>query len=296
MIKNTSLTVKQITPEMVRQYALSKNWKWFDKILERIEENNLKPLVVIANGFKGHLPYLHKDKKVITPDNVGRDNYIALATLFTRAAAMRYGEKIDYWQVENELNAAGLTVLWGWRKGKAWWDFDFLTNLLVSLVNAIKTEDPDSLVCVNFHTGPPKWKEDIKKWKKYLDIIGIDAYPNYILARPVYGEKVGDIVKTAKELTKKPIMVIETGYPSAPISRGYSEQNQAKYIKDAATSAKSAGAQGFFYFTIRSGEKPTTAGINPLFCYLGTIEGFWGLIRKDGSPKPAWFEYQKIIK
>jgi hypothetical protein len=251
---------------------------------------------VVANGFKGHLPYLQKTRKIITPDRVGKNNYIALATLFTRAAAMRYKDKIDYWQVENELNAAGLTVLWGWRKGKAWWNFDFLTALLVSLVDAIKKEDPKSYVCVNFHTGAPGWKRDIGKWEKYLDIIGIDVYPNYIFAKPVYGKKVGEFVKLARKITKKPVVVIETGYPSGPVKRDYSEQNQAKYIKDAAISTKTAGAKGFFYFTLRSAEMLTTAGINPLFSYLGTVEGFWGLIRKDGSPKPAWFEYQKIIK
>ena len=62
------------------------------------------------------------------------------------------GIVIKHWQIENELNQALLTAIWGWRSPvwleallSPWADWDFCTELLATLNRAVHESDPDAI-------------------------------------------------------------------------------------------------------------------------------------------------------
>jgi hypothetical protein len=62
---------------------------------------------------------------------------------------------VTTFQIENELNAAGLATLpiYGWRQGDKWFDPEFKKDLISSLENAARTANPEVPVTLysNFH-------------------------------------------------------------------------------------------------------------------------------------------------
>ncbi len=297
VVDRPHLRLEEITPEMVAEYAFgdpTKNWNSTDQKMQACTDRGLKPFIVLACGFTKRLPKLANGPR-FTP-GCDKAIFIAHLSLFARAAALRYGHIVDYWQLENELNAAGLTVTWGWRSGEIWKDPDFRTEVLATLREAVKENDPTALIAVNFHTTLPNWPLDLVKWKGLIDIVGLDVYPNYLLGWPVLGDAVGVMVKIAKlAAPEKRIVILETGYPSRPTYQGFSEKRQAEFLKDAATSAVSAGADGFYWYSLEGEEKPGNTGVNFPFTLIESVEGYFGLVKPDGNKKPAYKTYQSII-
>jgi hypothetical protein len=293
-----------------------------------------------------------------SPDAIGRELYLGHLYLHVRAVVERYDgdgyldapgiAPVRRWQLENELNEAFLTALWGWRQpsfeaapGSAWQDWDFLTRLLDTLVDAVKSSDPGAVTAVNFHTdvsdslstalGKKTWRQAIAAWSGKIDIVGVDVYPNYYRAQPVRGNVVGERVSEALRLGGgKPVMVLEAGYPSGPSVEGFDEASQDAFIRAAYASAVSAGARGYFHFGSVTREShdalvtpldlanlelvaaaydgqdasaliafylTQTAYIKGHFVkVLQAVEGYWGLVRADGSRKPAWGTVQELAR
>ncbi|OGL48232.1 MAG: hypothetical protein A2161_07630 [Candidatus Schekmanbacteria bacterium RBG_13_48_7] len=351
-----TLTVADVkaNPAMIIYYINTHDWSYSDTWLAEMKNNGMEPLMIIGHGYSTTLPYFNGQR--ITPDILGRENYLGHIYLFTRAAVERYngdgeydapgGLVVKYWQLENELNQAFFTALWGWRTpsfmdalGSAWQDWNFVTELLATLYEAVKIEDPLALTTVNFHTDVPaeinqsfllpSWQDSIRLWLPWVDFIGIDAYPNYYIPEPVNGEILAQRIAEAYERgCGKPVVVIETGYPSGPPERGYNETLQAQYIQEAFDAAVSAGALGFFLFGVKTGE---THGIiitpedianleyladlynqglpipliawallnqdyiqNHFIDVMQSVESYWGLVRIDGSHKPGWHVFQSL--
>lgn len=355
-IEFAELTVEQVDaqPEMIAEYIQSHNWSASDALLAAMKAGGLEPMMIVGHGYTGTLPYFGGER--LTPDRIGRENYLGHIYLFARAAVERYngdgemdapgGQVVKFWQLENELNQAFFTALWGWRTpsfldalGSAWRSWDFVTQLLETLSRAVEVEDPEALTTVNFHTDVPEeinsgfllpsWQKSIRQWVDLVDVIGIDAYPNYYSPEPVKGEVLGELVAEASEMgCGKPVVVVETGYPTGPSERGYTEQGQATYIQEAFQASVAAGAKGFFLFGVKTGEAHGTV-ITPedvanleylaelfdqgdffaLLTFalqnveyledhfsevLQTVEPYWGLVRSDGTHKPAWDVFQSI--
>jgi hypothetical protein len=117
----------------------------------------------------------------------------------------------------------------------------------------------------------------------------------------------------------RPVMVMETGYPTGPAEGGYDEGKQAQFIRDAFDSSVAAGVRGFFLFGARTSETHT-ATITPydleqiellasflesgdaaallqyafanldyvqnqLAGVVQAVEGYWGLYRANGDEK-----------
>ena len=281
-ILNRELTVEDVDadPDAVPFFIATHDWTAFDSLLAEMKAYGLQAFAVLGLGHKGALPYFQGAR--VTPDLLGRENYLGHIYLYARATVERYngdgeydapGElTIKYWQLENELNQAFLAALWGWRTpgfeealGSAWQSWQFLTDLLHTLSRAVKTEDPDAMTAVNFHTDIPaginqgfllpSWPEAIRRWAGYIDIVGMTAFPNYYDPDPVRGEVLGERVIEAMEMgCHRPVVILETGYTTGPEERGYSEAGQAVYIQEAYESALNAGAQGFFLFGIKTSD------------------------------------------
>jgi hypothetical protein len=356
VITQRELTMEEVdsNPSMIVDYIQSHNWSTSDSVLTDMKAQGLEPLMIVGHGYTGTLPDF--EGQTLTPNRIGQGNYLGHIYLFTRAAVERYngdgehdapgGLVVKFWQLENELNQAYLTALWGWRTPSfldaldcAWKDWEFVTRLLRTLSTAVRTEDPEAWTTVNFHTDIPgeinegflipSWQDSIRQWVDLIDIIGVDAYPNYYQSQPVRGEVLATRVATASEMgCGKPVMVIETGYPTGPSERGYTEAGQAEYIQEAYQASVNAGARGFFLFGVKTGEAHgvvitpedlanleylgqlfeagafaelldfTLANIdylqNHFVDVLQSVEPYWGLVRSDGTHKLGWDVLQGI--
>jgi len=356
VVINRGITVADVdnNPGLIADYIQEQSWTGPDALIGQIIAAGLEPLVIVGHGYASTLPEF--DGATLTPDRIGRENYLGQIYLLSRAVVERYngdgeldapgGQVVRFWQLENELNQAFLTALWGWREpsfldalGCAWRDWTFVTQLLETLSAAVRAEDPDAWTTVNFHTDVPaeinqgfllpSWENAIREWVSYVDIIGLDAYPNYYLPDPVRGEELQQRVATASEMgCGKPVVVVETGYPTGPAERGYTEAGQAEFIQEAFDASVAGGAQGFFLFGVKTGEAHGTE-ITPEDLanieYLGelydqgdfagllafalanaeyledhfadvlqTVEPYWGLVRTDGTHKAGWDVFQAI--
>jgi hypothetical protein len=357
-LASPGLTVAQVkaNPGLVEDYSRSARWSGPDALLGSMTSAGIQGFVIVGHGYAWRLPLFRGVPA--SPDAIGREQYLGHLYLHVRAAVERYDgdgyldapgiAPVRRWQLENELNEAFLTALWGWRQpsfeaatGSAWQDWDFLTRLLDTLVDAVKSSDQGALTAVNFHTdvsdalsaslGKKTWRQAIEAWSSKVDIVGVDVYPNYYRAQPVRGAVVGERVSEAQRLAGgKPVMVLETGYPSGPSAAGFDEAAQDAFIRAAYASAVAAGARGYFHFGSVTRESheveitavdlanlemvaaaydgqdasalvgfylTQTAYIKEHFVkVLQAVEGYWGLVRADGSRKPAWATVQELAR
>jgi hypothetical protein len=169
---------------------------------------DLDVVAVVGVGSERALP---ASLKVSDPD------YIAKVSRNVRDVAWRLSLLgVRDYQVENELNVAGLSTLPGlrWREGARWWDLGFKAELLTSLVRAVKSADPTARVNHNFYdglsdpivspwpSGRPSLLDRLRGAARVagaflshadafhsalltlsepLDEVGLDRYPNYTL-------------------------------------------------------------------------------------------------------------------
>jgi hypothetical protein len=298
-IENINLKLHQIDDKMINKYIKEndKNFKKYDILVEKLKNNGIDIVFVLSAGYTWELPKYRvpsgrkeNNLKPIIPDNIGKENYIAQAVLHSKAVTRRYKHKVKFYLSEAELNVAGETVLWGWRDGSLWKDWDFLTELLKNLYFGVKEECKDCLTTMNFHTDIT-FEKDVSLWVDFMDFVSLDAFPNYLSGFPVKGKEVGRRVKKAISLSKgKPVVVMETGYATNLkylVFSGHTEERQAQYIKEAAESVYRAGGRGFFYFSLVRCEcsKPN----------LWEPEEKYGLIRKDNTKKKGFYAYKEII-
>lgn len=357
-IEIPELTVEDVEadPALIVDYIETRNWTAFDTLLATMRDAGISPFAIIGHGYGSNHPMI--DGRRASPDVLGRENYLGHIYLYARAVVERYdgdgvldapgGLVVKHWQMENEFNQAFLTALWGWREphgldafGCAWGDWDFLTLLLATLHHAIKVEDPEAVTTVNFHTDIhpnlnhllllPSWQEAISLWRDYMEVIGIDSYPNYYRSDPVRGEILADKVAAAVELGRgRPVIVMECGYPNGPAERGYDEERQALFIREAFDAARAAGASGYFQFGVKSTGTHSVeitdedlenlenlgqafqegrAGWLLAFALLNadymlghflevlkSVEPYWGVIGAEDVHRPGWYVLRDIME
>lgn len=339
--------------ERVRQLSSKIDWTPVDERLRSVLRCGIRSIVIVGHGYNSN--YAGLNGHPAYPDRIGREQYLAQMYWTVRAVVERYdGDGIDdapgivikIWQTENELNEAGWTAAWGWRQPvwldglrSAWSDWNFLTRLLQTLHQAVKDADPEALTLMNFHTDLPAWMsrlagergwlQAVREWSPYMDIIGMDAYPNYFDPLPVAGEAVGKRVALIKTVSNKPVYIIETDYPTGPAILGFLPENQAQFVRDSYQSARAAGAEGYFKFsvvsspeshkvTITEADVARVHWIRPclknrrwirligwalthtdyihshFLAVLQAVEGYWGVVTPDGNPNPAFEELRLI--
>ncbi len=348
LVKDLRVEDVDADPQMVHDYIDTMNWERPDQLIAAIIDAGMTPFINVGLGFTFFLPTFEGQEA--NPDWIGKENYIGHLYLHIRAVVERYngdgdhdapgGLVVKHWQVEGELNQAFLTALFGWRTpsfagalGCAWKDWDFLTDIISNAARAVKVEDPEALTTTSIHSDIhpnmnhlfriPTWREAIAEWRDHLDIIGIDLYPNYYIADPPRGDWVGERVREAIELgCGKPVVVMETNYPSGPDLLGYTEEKQADYVQAGLQSAIDNQASGYFHFGIKGPDHHSVEIsdedmenlllLGTLFeegavlemlrfalthmeymedhfiHVLQAVEHYWGIVRPDGTHKPAW--------
>lgn len=297
--------VEDVTDEMVDNYLNdpNKNWEVFDDMVTHLSECGVNLILGIGIGYYWELPYNGNSNQKISPSLIGVDYYLGDVFLHARAVVRRYKDYVRYYQIENELNAAGETAfILKWRSNDPlWWNPQFIEMLISTLSYAVRLESQRSgieLYTLHNFAISLDYYNDILRLKDYLDIIGVDCYFNYILGLPELGWTVGLMVQVTKEILKndspysidnKEVWVLETGYPTAPMERLFSEETQAQYLEDAISSSLEAGAKGFFYFTITTSENN-----NLPWWELESVESHWGLIKPGLRYTSAWWVFYEF--
>lgn len=274
-----TLTMEEVdnNPALLDWFMENADWRWADSHLRGLIDAGISPFPVIGLGWIGCLPTINGE--TATPDRLGSDTYLAYLYLYARAVVERYdgdgdrdasGIHIKLWQIENELNQAMFTTLYGWREPTGvdgltslWADQDFLFDVLFTLNRAVHQADPSAITTHNFHTDvPPEynhffkqpgWPESARLWRDLMDVIGFDAYPNYYYADPLRIDAITERINILKQAGGgKPIIIMESGYPAGPLETGFSPEKQAQYLDQAVHAAIDGGAIGYFHFKLSS--------------------------------------------
>ena len=284
------------------------------KILDDGAKKGLTPFMALGVGHQDALPFDELGRRIAPATTaweaadgfigVTADEYLTNLKIYALATVKRFAPYVEVWQIENELNAAGWATVapeW-WRKGDLWMEAHFRDQVWNVLVDAVRDEDPTSLITHDLHILG--FMESLERWIKDMDIVGCNFYPNQVNATPVLGFSVGEYVWAVRRALKglgypdKPVWLIETAYPAIEINDSpdsisladdavyFSESRQQEYIESALSSAVEHGVEGFFYFPLTA---PENSEGGP---ELSRFMRFSGLIRRDtDEPKAALNSY-----
>jgi hypothetical protein len=247
-----------------------------DEFVSDMNDAGIEIVAVVGNGYSRFLP-----QGINTDDPEG---YVRALTRSTSEIVRHYKDSIGVWQIENEPNWWLEHTASHWRSGGIWFEKGIQDRILSTLHSIVREEAPNSKIVVNLECDEKKI--DFKASSKYCDILGLDFYPNYIRSSPVDASKVKFAAEVGKQLDM-PLYIAETGYPSGPILLGYDNSKQAAYIRSACENSFAT-------------DEITGLGvwryIDSYWRSFPDQENHFGLISKEGSPKPAWNEYVNQIR
>lgn len=262
------------------------DWSKYDRIVNALVKNNLKALPILTYSPEwARVPGCRGGAKCPPA-------YPETFAEFAAEAVKRYKKKnVHYWQIWNEPNSYDF---WATKA-----DCKAYTELLKVTYPAMKRVDSQAFIITgglaqvgntDVNIAPLDFVECIYKngGKNYFDAIGFHPYTFPQLpsdskdngwGRMGLGSKnVRKIMASYNDSNKK-IWITEFGVPTGgPDPKWYlSEQKQAETIADAIALYKDSPWAGplFYYTYLDSGFEPTSN------------ENFFGLVRFDGSFKPA---------
>ncbi|MDG6997365.1 MAG: glycosyl hydrolase 53 family protein [Nitrososphaerota archaeon] len=244
-----------------------------DSFVETLSNHGIRVIPVLACGYQRMLP------KGLSVD-ANRDLYIRRASVHASLLVRRYRKFVKFWQIENEPNWWQMHGAGGWRKGVSWLDpHGFRLKLLKELSAAVRNEDPGSTTIINLESDSANSiLDEARVCSQFADVIGLDYYPNYRSSTPINTAVIRNANEVARSIGRS-VLIMETGYPSAPRILGYSESGQAEYIKSACRTAH---------------DLDHVSGIG-IWRYMDSSwrsfpdqENHFGLIDKSGMPKSAW--------
>lgn len=254
-----------LVEQLIKKLEQSNAWVAFDRKIAWAKKFNIEMIPIVGHGYQFDQPF-YKGKP-FGPHLVGKEKYLGTMALFVRAFVRRYAEHFNYVQIENELNVAAPTMLWGWRlpsgmegmKSGPFADWNFLTEIIKTLSHSVRREHATARIIHNFHTdlsvkmlhrlGLPSWSEAVEWWRPYLDIIGLDLYPTYYDANKNYRGNLARQVEKAKLVgCGRPVMIMETNYPRGPHDRAFDALKQAAYVKNAIDEARASGAEALLFY------------------------------------------------
>jgi len=248
-----------------------------DSFVETMNAEGVEIIAVIGAGYYRFLPL------GLNIDKIGE--YLRRLGEASREIVRHYRGKIMMWQLENEPDWWLEHFASDWRKGGVWFDRNAVDAILGELHQIVREEDPHVRTMVNLEADTSR--AFARSYSKYCDVLGLDFYPAYTDADYINVSKLKDKVLEAKQLSGREIMVTETGYPSGPRIFGFSEKKQSEYIEAVcheAYSIDSLSALGMWRL------------YDPYWLSFPFQENSFGLINRQGIPKPAWFQYLDQVR
>ena len=262
---------------MTADLAVNGRWDRMDGLVSNFSGAGIKLILVVGAGYRKEAPlFVMPDgaKDHVSPDRIGRDVYIAMARWIAGAAVRRYGDRVEFWQVENEINIARMVSFIGWRVSeRSWGDRKFLDALITGLAQTVHAEGQRAgrplKTTHNFATDGTAWKDEVNAHAvpeetsqpvdvvkdigvfavHDLDIVGLDLYANYFTGWPMQDAKEGRVVADAVAAAGgRPVWVLEAGFPRAPGLKGFTEARQAEYFRKLFDASYRAGAKVILAF------------------------------------------------
>jgi hypothetical protein len=208
---------------------------------------------------------------------------------FVEAVATHFRGRVAAWEIWNEENL-------GFRFWKPAEDPAAYAELLARAYPAVKRGDPAALVVLGglnsqgvsstgeqFLADAYFARPDLGR---FCDAIGLHPYAFYPPQTPPEQSNGADLslgLKLARMRAllayygdaAKPIFITEYGYP---VYGAVDEAAQARFLERGAIEALAAGADRFAIYTLNDGPNPTAF----------PPEDAFGLVRNDGTPKPAY--------
>lgn len=296
--ERAELTVAQVKadPAMIDAYIEACDWQRFDEVIRALEENGFSLFPVVGQLFTGTVPKLDGKPMVPHPpdqpfmfyDNpfqqalcpIAQEHFLGHAYLHVRAVVRRY-KQIEHWMVDTEINQSALFRLFGgWKAGRCWADWEFVTAALRTLTQAVKDERPEDKVCIVLNTDQPPavtftfgrnplfagpnatildWPDALTCWLDDqtipADMIGLDFFESQGTNDAHCYERLKKKVETAVQRAHgKPVLVTSIGCPSGPEALGWTEGYQETYVREAFRATVDGGAKGFFYFNVQTSD------------------------------------------
>ncbi|MDB5238945.1 MAG: glycoside hydrolase family 5 [Candidatus Parcubacteria bacterium] len=270
------------------------DWSKIDSLVAAINSHHLSGL-----GILQFTPAWARNSACASGNKCPPNKFDQFAT-FAAAAATRYKDKgIHTWEIWNEPNNA---IFWAPRT-----DCAAYTSLLKITYTAIKTADPGAVVLSGglapeptdtYNTSQADFLKCIytNGGKEYFDVLADHSYTfpalpsdnntNMWAQMAATNPSLRSIMSTNGDSHKK-MWITEFGTPTnGPDSNTFvDEARQSLMVTSAMTLYKTYDWAGpIFWYTL-----------NDLGISTSTIENFFGLIRADGSLKPAFTTLKNII-
>lgn len=171
-------------------------------------------------------------------------------------------------------------------------DFENFKSLYFEAYDRVKEASPDTQVTVTWQYEDlqgklptedkhfPAWQL-VKAFEAKMDVAAISTYPSFVYARA--SDIPANYYHQLRGFTEKPIVIAEMGYSSAAGAQGINngtEQEQAAFATRALMEAEELKMPFVIWF---AGWDPAYAKDTP----FGVFQHI-GLLREDGSEKPAW--------
>ncbi|HEY6736858.1 MAG TPA: hypothetical protein VI322_04045 [Candidatus Saccharimonadia bacterium] len=276
----------------------SYNWSDYDRIINTIGRYGLQSLVVIDYTPAWARPDGCTSDKCLPADPAAYGRFAA-------AVASRYGSRVRNWEIWNEPNSAQFS------QPRA--DPSAYTALLSAAYHSIKAVQANSTVITaglspastdNSNMSPPDFINGIyaANAKGNFDAVGHHPYSYPFTAANAFKGSAWDQLSTIRSIMvqhgdgAKSMWVTEYGAPTGgpgrlvgvgqwPLTGGtpVNEALQASMLSAAVTSLSTKPwVSHFMYYSLK--DAGTTSD---------TVENFFGLIRADGSYKPAFAAFQQ---
>ena len=246
-----------------------------DDFVSAMNAENIGIVAVLACGYSRFLPEgLRADDSKV---------YIDRMVKMAMSVVDHYKDSVSAWQIENEPNWWDEHYATHWRSGGMWLEPGTQELILGALHDTVRRQDSDGTIMINLEADNKKTNWSF--YSKYCDILGLDFYPNYMHSSPVDASEL-KFSSQVKKATGLPVCIAETGYPSGPSFWGYDVAKQSEYVESACKESLACDditALCLWRFSDSYWES------------FPFQENYFGLLTKDGLPKPAWATYHDEI-
>jgi hypothetical protein len=255
-------------------------WRFdhIDRMMDQVDKQGLNILGILDYNVKWATPsYQHLNEWL---------GYV-------EKTVTRYKNRIRYWQVWNEPN-------YQWDKPDG--DGAEYASLLVATYNKIKEIDPDITVLYAALGGTDEIRLDFieKSFQagadKCFDKFTVHPY-RPLMTTMAQNVRYLDYLDSVRDLLNKydagdkGIWISEIGLPTQEepdkpeLTEAIRETNQALFLQQTLLLSLRFGIEKYFWYEFQSSE------INPL-----DREHYFGLVRRELEPKPAYHAYSQLTK
>jgi endo-1,4-beta-mannosidase len=240
------------------------DFSYYDAMVAEAGKKGIRIFARVGNGYNGIRSTVPEWSQ-----SLSREEYNLYIERYASAVAERYGDRIDYYAIENEPNNFLIHVLSEWRT--ALLPEKEMLSTMRAITRGVLKGDESATIALSISLSPG-YLEWIERAKDYVDfdLIALNAYKSPAV--------LGREIEKLRAMGYR-VVVLETG-----LSTFYrSEEEQAEFVKNAIIASYNAGAEGVFIYGYKDNEEEINAK-----------ERSFGLVRSDGTEKQAFMELTTV--